>query len=403
MSQSIIPDYKYIDSTESFNVLCQELQQESLIAFDSEFMRSDTFYPVPGLFQLSNGSDIYLVDPLTIDDWDMFRSLLTDNNITLVMHSCSEDLSLLQHFLGVIPTRLFDTQRAAAFLGHGYSISYQALLQVELGIEVEKTETRSDWLKRPLSTRQLNYAAIDVAHLHTLQARLASQLVAKDMLDWLRQDCDDILGQVCDESDVKRWWNAYQNISGAWKLSSSRLRLLQKLCYWREATARKRDKPRNWIAKDSMLLELSARLEIPNDTGTMVYSTKHLVATGAMTDRQLRTDASGIVDQLNDVHVGGAVADSDSIDTPLSVNDRRRLKDCQRMANRKAEELGIAPELLARKRQWLQLFANVKHSLADVWPEDMDNWRKQLLEPETRRILDNGGESNSNKESVVNG
>jgi len=288
-----------------------------------------------------------------------------------------------------VPSRLFDTQRAAAFLGHGYSISYQALVQSELGIEVPKGETRSDWLRRPLSESQLSYAALDVAYLEPLHDLLKEKLIARGLLDWFEQDCADLLLQVKDETSEDEWGKAYKNIGAAWKLTRDQVMLLQKLCYWRETAARNRDKPRNWILKDNELLSLATFLGQQDQSPELNNSvTQEMIEdSNVLSARFAQREAAGIANFLNQEREFEEIVDSAYLDRPLSSDYRKKLKACQNVAKQIAEDLAIAPELLARKRQWLELMGNVMRGQEKIWPCSMDNWRRQVLESKVIAII----------------
>jgi ribonuclease D len=316
--------------------------------------------------------------------------------LSIVMHSCSEDLSLLQHMLGLVPARLYDTQRAAAFLGHGYSTSYQALVNAELGIDVPKGETRSNWLQRPLTAEQISYAALDVAYLVELQQKLSTQLSARNMLGWFEQDCANMLGDVIDETDETLWSVAYKNISSAWKLDAFQLPLLQKLCHWRETTARRRDRPKSWIVKDQELLALATAL------GTQLQSHPELtpdmvVQANVLNARVASREAARIAEFLNQAIDYKEPAHSRLLEKPLAAADRKLLKACQSLTKNKAAEHSIAPELLARKRQWQALIYNINQGKEDYWPPSMNNWRRDILESDLASIL------NANKGVGENG
>jgi len=151
-------------------------QQCDALAIDTEFVRTDTFYANLGLIQISDGTDCWLVDPLTISDFSPLIDLMTNPAVVKVFHATSEDLEILEQTLGCIPTPLFDTQVAAALTGYGFSKGYGPLVGLLLGIELDKHETRSNWMKRPLTEAQMGYAAEDVYHLAAIYQLLKQRL-----------------------------------------------------------------------------------------------------------------------------------------------------------------------------------------------------------------------------------
>src|SRR5690606_34536635 len=163
-----------------------------LLGLDTEFMRTDTFLPRLALVQMEVAGTIALVDPLAVDDPHPLADTLADPARTTVMHSASEDLEALATWSCHI-ARLYDTQIAAAFAGLGAGLGYQKLVREVTGIELPKDETRSDWMQRPLTARQLDYAAQDVAHLPRIHAALDARVTERGYAAWLAEDCARLL------------------------------------------------------------------------------------------------------------------------------------------------------------------------------------------------------------------
>lgn len=152
------------------------LPADAAIGLDTEFMRRDTFYPQLALLQLGWNGRHALIDPLAFDIGEALQPLLGTGPAVTVMHSASEDLETLAPLLPDGPRQLFDTQIAAAFVGMGLGISYRALVAELTGVELDKGETRSDWMRRPLTASQCSYAALDVVYLKTIHEQLGERL-----------------------------------------------------------------------------------------------------------------------------------------------------------------------------------------------------------------------------------
>lgn len=371
-----------LEDVAAFDTLRKNLASEKHIALDTEFMRTNTFYPLLGLIQLANSHSCYLVDPLPLEDSKSLRGFLSDPGHTLVLHSCSEDLNLLYTALKVIPATVFDTQIAAAFLGLGFSLSYQSLVQSLLGIDIPKDETRSDWLKRPLSDTQKVYAATDVRYLLELRESMEAQLKSKGVFGWFQQDCCDLLA-VAPHSELRaNWESSYAGINNAWRMNDTGLGYLQKLCVWREQEARQRDKPRSWIAKDGDLLQIAVGLS-KKQTPTLPA-----LQSIAGLDKHVINRYGNPIIQLLLSNPGLAPAiDRDLLNKPLSANSRNKLKACQRVVQEIANDWTIAPELLGRKKIVIELVREYELQEAPDWPAAITGWRRELLEPALVPIL----------------
>lgn len=357
--------------------LCDKWNRLSILALDTEFIRIDTFFPKLGLIQVCDDEGSFLLDPVALTDWSAFISILSNSSITKVLHSCSEDLVVFKEFFGHLPSPVFDTQKAAAFLGFGYSISYQNLVKEILKIELSKGETRSDWLRRPLSEEQCKYAALDVAYLPEIYRHLRKLLCEKFRLDWFQEECAEMVNSANSEVSETSWESSYQNIGTAWKLDDSQLAILQRLCIWREREARKRDKPRSWIAKDSDLFCLAERT--PQDRSSLLNISE-------LSKSLLHRDSDNLLEIIKTTHLGAPLKLA-AVDLPLSTEMRGYLKKCQAIVQQKAHELNIAPEMLARKKQLLPLVIEVSKSKEFMWPESLSGWRQAILETAMRQAL----------------
>lgn len=363
-----------------FSQLCEHWNSLDAIGLDTEFMRTNTFYPRIGLLQISDNENCYLIDPLLISEWGSFKELL-QSEVTIVLHSCSEDLTLLYSFLGVVPENLFDTQLAAAFLNMGFSLSYQNLVLAVFDKEISKDETRSDWLKRPLTQNQLNYAAVDVLYLLDLFRHLKQRLEDSGKYPWFAEDCHANRVVAIKAEDDTAWQQAYLNFGNAWKLETEQLLVLQRLCYWREVTARGRNKPRSWIAKDNDLFTMAQNVSKAEFSSTRLQQL-------ALTDsRSVLRNASSLCaamssDEPKLVDIGDKAPSQ-----PLPPAARQMMKKCQQLSRDIAEQLGMAAEILSRKKQWVEIIESRCVRGENSWPADLDNWRRGVLEQQVLALL----------------
>jgi ribonuclease D len=376
------PEINYISSDEEFAALCKRWQDCYSIAVDTEFMRTSTFYAKIGLLQIADEEEVYLIDPLEIRDWDGFRELLINSNCIIVVHSASEDLNLLLTHIGCLPKNLFDTQLAAAFLGLGFSLSYQALVEQQTGITVEKGETRSDWLRRPLSEKQLQYAANDVIYLLDIANTLRESLISKSKLEWFEAETKMLLKAAEQVEDEEYWSTLYAGISNAWRLSDGALRFSRRLCLWRETEARRRNRPRSWIVKDNDLQAIAV-----SAAEAAVLNEDLLRSVKVQEPKFIQRYASELSKILNDQCSDDAPLDRSILNYPVEGSDRKTLKALQRVVEEKAAQHQLAPELLGRKKQLLDVMKRSKQALTFNWDGQSDNWRQEILETEFSKLL----------------
>lgn len=165
-------NYSLIDQDDQLADVCQKARQHAAVALDTEFVRTRTYYPQLGLIQLFDDQQLVLIDPLNIRDWSPFIALLTDTSVTKFLHAGGEDLEVFLHRFGVLPTPMIDTQILAAFSGQPLSWGFASMVAHFTQVELDKSESRTDWLARPLTQRQCEYAAADVHYLLPIARQL---------------------------------------------------------------------------------------------------------------------------------------------------------------------------------------------------------------------------------------
>lgn len=245
----------YLDSAEGLQATLPRWQNAQPLAIDTEFIRVDTFYPKIGLIQLGDGQGEALVDPVAISDLSMLDAVLGPQGPLKVLHACSEDLEVLTPLTSQGLGTIHDTQIALAMLGEGLQVGYQKALQLVLDIEIPKDASRTDWLQRPLTQHQLDYAALDVRHLPALYAELMQRLQTRELASLYAAEC----AEVCRLPLPVNAETCYQEHGNAWRLSPRELAVLQALMAWREQEAVSRDVPRGHLLKPLSLFELARR------------------------------------------------------------------------------------------------------------------------------------------------
>ena len=242
---------RWVRDTTALNEMVALISQEAFVAVDTEFRRRDTFYPEVALIQLAAAGQCWLLDPLTLDDTQPLQKLFRQTDLIKILHSASEDLEVFERWLGVLPRPMIDTQKAAAMLGLGFGLSYRDLVHDLLSIDVAKDETQSDWLVRPLTDAQCHYAMQDVTFLAQCWPILEARAEASGYLSWILEES---------AAMVTGGRGPLAKFKSAWKLNSQQLAVLLDLIDWRESKARDRNRPRNWILHDKVILDLAKRI-----------------------------------------------------------------------------------------------------------------------------------------------
>jgi len=340
-------------------------QRPARIGLDTEFIRERTFWPQLALVQMAVGSDILLIDPLIPGMPEALAPWLTDESIVKVMHSASEDLVAFKWTCGVLPRPLFDTQIGAALAGIGGGMGYQKLVQEITGVALAKGETRSDWMRRPLSESQLQYAADDVEHLFALHDAIEAKLQALGRRQWLQDDAERLLANVANDED--RW--PHLGMRAAQFLDAAAQHRLLRLLRWRDAQARSSDRPRSWIL-DNELAATLARTP-PADPAAL----GKLFEQFPKAPRKL----AGAVWQALQTPL------ADEADAPLAVQasdaDKKTIKKLQDAVAERSRELGLADGVLA-SRKHLENYLERRQ-----WPAALAGWRQQELEARLQALL----------------
>lgn len=363
-------DALYIDTDTQLRDLCAQLETRQWLSLDTEFVREKTYYPKLCLIQISDGELIACIDPLAIEDLEPLFTLLYDPAITKVWHACSQDLEIFAHLRAEIPAPLFDTQLAASLLGHGNQISYAALVKELCGVELDKSHSRTDWSRRPLSKEQLIYAADDVRYLCLVYEKLRDELDGSGRGEWLAEDftaLTDAQRYLIDENGI------WQQVKGLEILSGVQLAVLQALAAWRERRARKSDTPRRWLMADEILVAL-AQVN-PDD------------ASGLST--------AGLSDKARDRYGNELlVLIRQSLATPPeqwpvyirrdrpTPEEKKLGKDLMHAVNKAAAEHNIDPALLATRKTLNALISGERELPV------LQGWRKSIVGEALLKIID---------------
>lgn len=338
-----------------------ELPPKAVLGMDTEFMRRNTFYPQLALLQLGCNERYALVDPVAFDIGDMLQPWLTRGNAISVMHSASEDLETLSPLLPGGPRELFDTQIASAFVGLGMGISYRALVAELAGADLDKGETRSDWMQRPLTASQKLYATLDVVYLKTIHEQLSERLRQRDRSAWHAEDCERLKRKAAGREGDAQPQRSFRS-AAEWPYEQQAL--LRRVLLWRDRTARALDRPRPWLLEDALVLSLSE--QPPVDNAALDQRSRG--------QRALRSpQRAELFDLLQQPVDQAEVAATSAIPAVPQGHAKKALTAMKACVETRAGELDLPAGLLC-PRKVLE-----EYVVTTQWPDFLDGWRSEVL------------------------
>lgn len=334
----LTPEIHWIDTPEALDAACEAVRNDDVIALDTEFFRENTFYPVPALIQFSAGGVAWLVDPQAVTCTAAFRRLLAEGPLKL-LHAASEDLEVFTRWAGVTPRPLVDTQVAQGLLGDNPAMGYQKLVEHWLGETLPKDETRSDWLVRPLSETQLQYAALDVVYLVQIWEQQRLELERLGRGEWLQADGEAMLAQAERSVEADGQW--YLRQRQLWRLTPRQIEAYRRMTIWREGEARARNLPRGWLVHDRVLFSIAEAMPRNRHELARIEEVKPSLV---KRDGDTLLALVGEAQQLDEAELPG------ELPSPMEPEFKRGIKTLKRVVNAEAEALGLAPEVLMRRR-----------------------------------------------------
>ncbi len=357
-----MPHYQLVDQPDT---LAPALVQHEHLGVDTEFMREKTYFAQLCLLQIATPDEIYCVDPLTgTGQQDFWRRLLERD---WVVHSARQDIEVVYQAAGRMPASLFDTQIAAALLGYPAQLGYAGLVSKLFGIDMAKSHTRADWTKRPLREAYLQYAAEDVEHLLPAFDRLTEQLQRKGRFEWAREDSQALLDARLYEIDAAQ---AIERLKGARNFRGRRRAAAARLAAWREKEAIKRDRPRQWIVRDNVLLEIAYHLP---------RSRRELEGLDGIPPKLVSRVGKRLLDE-----VAASARDENDYKPPRPPSESQKglLREMQSEVSRAADELGIAAETVASKRELSAIIIS-----GNANSRVFSGWRKDVIGDALQRLL----------------
>jgi ribonuclease D len=358
----------YITNAVQLKAFCEKIQSADVLVVDTEFVRERTYFHRIGLIQVGGGEHFAAIDPIALPDMTPLMELLKDPTKVKVFHAARQDLEILVRLCGQVISPVFDTQIAAALVGWGTQISFAKIVYKALGKKIHKSETYTDWCRRPLSDSQIEYAIDDVRYLMPVYNKLIERLKKMGRLDWVQ-------GEVNAWEDPKTFalpdpYQRFMKIKNLRSLRPRNLTVLQEIAAWREGEAVKRDCLAKAIIRDETLLEIARKA--PRDAKT-------LSGIRGFYHKELSKGGASI---LSAVEKAMEVPESDLVELPEN-NGHATTRGVEELLSAyvqiRSEELKIEPSVLADRKQIHSFVAHFEKK-EDVEEHFLfQGWRKELI------------------------
>jgi ribonuclease D len=365
MDKSNITGLNLITTTVELAAFCATVSGDSYITVDTEFLRETTYYPKLCLIQIAGENASALIDPLAANiDLAPFFALMANSAVLKVFHAASQDIEILVNMANLVPTPVFDTQIAAMVCGFGDQVGYEAIVRKLVGAQIDKSSQFTDWSRRPLTNKQMDYALSDVTHLRVVYEKLKAQIDKENRGPWLEGELAELADANNYRVDPEQSWRRIK----ARIQSKKQQATLMAVAAWREREAQNKNVPRGRIIKDDAVAEIA--IQVPQTVEAM---------------QQLRLLPRGSADSSIGKGILAAVAhglarDPNTIPGPKGRGDemtssQEAAAEVLKLALKiVSEREGIAPKLLASSAD---IDAIAVSDTADV--EAMVGWRRTVF------------------------
>lgn len=365
--------FSWIADEHSLSQACTRTAAAKIIALDTECIRERTYHPVPSLIQMASERGIFLLDAAAISDFKALHALLANPAITKVIHAAGQDHLILKQLGCPMEMPIFDTQIAAAFLNMGYQISYKALVEECLGISLKKDCTRSNWLRRPLSAEQQEYAANDVLHLLGLHRILNERLARDNRQDWFISESERILHASKRAVELKPEEMAIK-VAGQGKLNREfQHKRLRALIVWRERKAQIADLPRRWLLSDRRLLALAC-LQNPSSAQALELITARS-GNGARHRKTAAHPYEQWAGEVSAILTGIADDGRPAVRKTPSLEQKKQIDKIFQALKKSADEHNVDCSLIANRKQIVRLVTKGDREVRELLNS---GWRKTV-------------------------
>lgn len=365
--------YQLIQTQVQLDTFVEQIQNKPILAIDTEFMRRRTLYPEVALIQVFDGEHLALIDPLAELSLFDFWQVLKDPAVLKVLHSPSEDIEVFQKYAGFVPAPLFDTQFALQLLGEGNCMGFALMVKTLLDIEIDKSESRTNWLQRPLTTKQLDYAAADTFHLLPCFELIIDRINKADLFEIVLDESELIANKRAFQTPDEL---LYKDIKNAWQLRPHELAVLKELAIWRRNKAIRKNLALNFVLKEHNMTEIAKR------GPSSLNSLRQIPGV-----ESIEVNRSG-VEILKCIEKAKAIAVDEHpqvlkrlIDFP---NYKQTAKDIKQKITKVAKANNIPEDVLASKKQVNQLISwnwklTAEQKKTHIKPDLLSSWRYNFI------------------------
>jgi len=363
----------FVRTANELTDLCDRLRAASRCALDTEFISERRFAPELGIIQVATQDGCWIIDPQAVKNLDGFCEVLYEKRIEKIVHAGRQDLEIFYRLGGQVPAPIFDTQIAAALVGIGEQVSYARLVEDLIGVSLTRHEGFTDWRERPLSPNQIEYALDDVRHLLAVADALLRRLRRLGRVKWAKEEFADLVEQI--QSAQTPPEERYRQVRRWGTLSPKRLAVLRELAAWREAEAERRNRPRSRIIPDEVLVEIARR----SPTSLAQLRTIRALNPGLLKRRgkELLEVVQRGVDTRQDRWPSRAAQ------LPKGKPPPGLVDLLSTVLRARAEELKIAPTILAKRRDLEQIALD-----PDAPVQVLHGWRRELIGRELLDVLE---------------
>jgi len=356
----------YITSQPRLDEVISLIKQAKLVALDTEFTRTNTYYPILSIIQIavknsSGEKECFIIDCLSDIDLSGLFAVIAEVEITKILHSPTQDLQIFYHKSGLLPHGIVDTQIMANFCGLGFSVGYSSLVEELFQKQLDKKQQRSDWQNRPLSAKQIEYALLDVIFLEEIYDKFCEILSAQNRLDWFFEEMKSFVNKTLFRSDD----NLNKNFSFRGR-STKEISKIKNMILWRESWAQKVDLPRQHFVKDEVIERIVCEGVIPNSLNL---------------NPEMRDGINKILDEEENFF-----EEDQKNARRFHMNERQ--KNCYSEAKKLIAKIAFQENF---KEQFLMTSSDLEKVICDqkLLNEIVSGWRYQLFGKELEQLISN--------------